>query len=266
MKWITLTAAALVAAAACADAALNEQPAKGEQQAQGAQPAKRGRRSRENTGGFIVRPAKGKVIRFANAQSAVQEGVLKSAAEEISQAIGVNIDVSRLEDANASPASLIDAKTGAAVVLRASGDSSAATIMVAPENGWAVVDVGALAKDGAGAEVLAERVRKELWRTTAIMLGASDSTFKPCLLEPVHSLAALDALKAKQVCPEPYGNIQRNAKDLGCGAPVFTTYRVACREGWAPAPTNDVQRAIWEETRKLPTKPIKIEFDPKKGK
>ena len=43
------------------------------------------------------------------------------------------------------------------------------------------------------------------------------------------------------------------------------TYREACREGWAPPPTNDLQRAIWEETRKLPEKPIKIEFDPPRG-
>ena len=28
------------------------------------------------------------------------------------------------------------------------------------------------------------------------------------------------------------------------------TYRSACEHGWAPAPTNDVQKAIWEEAKK----------------
>ena len=28
---------------------------------------------------------------------------------------------------------------------------------------------------------------------------------------------------------------------------IESTYRKACREGWAPAPTNDVQKAIWED-------------------
>jgi len=42
--------------------------------------------------------------------------------------------------------------------------------------------------------------------------------------------------------------------------------REACQEGWAPAPTNDIQKAIWNEVRQLPAKPIKIEFDPAKGK
>lgn len=228
--------------------------------------AKRSRRSRAYTGGFVMRPAQGKCIRFANAQSAVPESVLTAAAAEISRAIGINVEVSRLADANASPSTLRDKKTAAVVVIRAEKETSTPTMLVAPEDAWAVLNVGVLARDGAATEVLFERVRKELWRTTAIMLGASDSTFRPCLLEPVHSLAELDALKAKVVCPEPYGNIQRNAKDLGCGSPQFATYRAACREGWAPPPTNDLQRAIWEETRKLPAKPLKIEFDPVRGK
>jgi len=249
MRWTTLMVAALAAAMAFGDAATEKS-------------AKRSRRSREYTGGFVMRPAEGKAIRFANAQSAVAENVLQSAAREISRAVGIDIVVSKLDDANANPASLRDGNTAAAVIVRATKDSPAPTMVVAPEDAWAVLDVGALARDGATAEVLAERVRKELWRTTAIMLGASDSTFRPCLLEPVHSLAQLDALKAKQVCPEPYGSIQRNAKDLGCGSPVYTTYRQACQEGWAPAPTNDIQKAIWEQVKadkeRGPTNPITI--------
>ena len=45
-----------------------------------------------------------------------------------------------------------------------------------------------------------------------------------------------------------------------------TTYRKACHEGWAPPPTNEVQKAIWEQIHSSPDKPIKIEFDPKKDK
>ena len=42
----------------------------------------------------------------------------------------------------------------------------------------------------------------------------------------------------------------------------FATYRRACVEGWAPRPTNDVQRAIWRsvaaERVKGPANPIRI--------
>ena len=41
-----------------------------------------------------------------------------------------------------------------------------------------------------------------------------------------------------------------------------TTYREACQEGWAPQPTNDVQKAIWEQVKadkeRGPTNPITI--------
>ena len=45
-----------------------------------------------------------------------------------------------------------------------------------------------------------------------------------------------------------------------------TIYRRACQEGWAPAPTNDVQKAIWDKVHAIPKTPMKIEFDPKKGR
>lgn len=33
-----------------------------------------------------------------------------------------------------------------------------------------------------------------------------------------------------------------------------------------PAPTNEHQKAAWDEARKLPEKPIRTKFDPKKGR
>ena len=39
-----------------------------------------------------------------------------------------------------------------------------------------------------------------------------------------------------------------------------TIYQRACQEGWAPAPTNDVQKAIWEKVHAIPDKPITIEY------
>ncbi len=223
-------------------------------------------RSRKHTGGFVMRPASGKSIRFANAQTTVHESVLKGTAEHISQMLGLNFTVSGLDNANVDPATLRDDKTAAVVVIKASGNKDGTTMIVAPENGWSILDISPLVKDNPSTDKLAERVKKELWRTTAIMLGASDSNFKPCLLQPVHNLAQLDLLKAQQVCPEPYGAIQQNAAEFGCGRPSFVTYRTACKEGWAPAPTNDVQKAIWDEVHTIPSAPMKIKFDPKKGR
>ena len=43
-----------------------------------------------------------------------------------------------------------------------------------------------------------------------------------------------------------------------------SVYRKACEEGWAPAPTNDVQKAIWDKVHAMPTEPIKIKPETKK--
>ena len=46
----------------------------------------------------------------------------------------------------------------------------------------------------------------------------------------------------------------------------WVTYKKACQQGWAPAPTNNIQQAIWNRVHAAPKNPMKIEFDPKKGR
>ena len=55
-------------------------------------------------------------------------------------------------------------------------------------------------------------------------------------------------------------------KPLGVLPAQRATYMKACQEGWAPPPTNDVQKAVWEKVHAIPDKPITIEYDPKKDK
>ena len=43
-----------------------------------------------------------------------------------------------------------------------------------------------------------------------------------------------------------------------------TNYRTAVKEGWAPQPTNDVQKAIWDKVHAMPTEPLKIKSETKK--
>jgi hypothetical protein len=53
-------------------------------------------------------------------------------------------------------------------------------------------------------------------------------------------------------------------KPLGVLPAQRATYLKACEEGWAPAPTNDVQKAIWDKVHAMPTEPIKIKPETKK--
>ena len=49
------------------------------------------------------------------------------------------------------------------------------------------------------------------------------------------------------VGPMAFENIYTRGKALHVSAGGMVSYRQACKEGWAPAPTNDLQRGVWNE-------------------
>lgn len=216
------------------------------------------RKSIAELGGIVTMAPTGRVIRIENKQTRTASSVLESSAAVMSDALNLPVVVE-----SSGSKERLDA---AAVIVLEDRGADSPRVLVAPEEGWAAVNTEALAKDGASGEKYNLRVTREVWRALCIMLGASDSMFQPCLMAPVHSLADLDSLKCNVPSPEPFGKMLRNAKALGCTPAHRATYLGACREGWAPAPTNDIQRAIWNEVHKLPTEPIKIEPETKKVK
>ena len=81
-------------------------------------------------------------------------------------------------------------------------------------------------------------------------MGAANSNFEHCLLKPVLTPADLDALKSLSLSPEPFNKIMMQAQKLGITPLRTTSYRKAVEEGWAPAPTNVFQSAIWNALKK----------------
>ena len=199
------------------------------------------------TGGMIMAPAKGPSIIFLNTQKRVGEAVLSSTAEQLQMILRLPIAVTgkpSQEPVTEALAALADKKTAAVLVLADVPGYPA--LLVAPENRWVLVNVAALG-DGAA---LAERTQKEVWRAFGYLMGAAHSGNEACLLRPVFSAADLDALKAKTFCPEPLNKIMDQARKLDMKPVEMTTYRKAVEEGWAPAPANDAQRAIWDALKK----------------
>ena len=157
----------------------------------------------------------------------------------------------------------LDAKEAPATIELVERDGTDA-LAIFPESFKAVVNVKALAADGASASVVEERVGKELVRAGLFLMGSGYAMYN-CFAMPVTSLSELDALTARAPTPETMLHL-RGMRRIGVKEIRFATYRQACREGWAPQPTNDVQKAIWDEVHTLPKNPMKIEFDPKKGR
>ena len=132
-------------------------------------------------------------------------------------------------------------------------DASVLTLM--PEEFKATINVSALATDSATPDVIALRLQKEMSRAGLFLMGSGCS--RGDITKPIRGLKELDALQLFP--PHPETLMHLNAKGIaGVQLIRFASYDQACREGWAPAPTNDVQKAIWDEVHAIPTEPIKI--------
>lgn len=111
------------------------------------------------------------------------------------------------------------------------------------------------------------RMNAMLWRGFAFTAGGTAPFGFKCLMANVRTVKDIDALTAVSVCPPVVQNIvAHREQDFRFSLIRSGTYHEACLEGWAPAPTNDVQRKVWDRVHALPDKPLKIEYDPKKGR
>ena len=129
---------------------------------------------------------------------------------------------------------------------------------------WSAKTVDNLKTEAAKAKFYEARCRKEIMRGFVCAAGGVGSSF-PGNIMNVAKVEDLD-LCEEFVPFDKVGVVKQHLKDCGVIPRRFATYRTACREGWAPAPTNEVQRAIWDKVRAMPKKPMKIEFDPKNGR
>ena len=215
-------------------------------------------------GGWLDRPQNGKVVRVVNRQTKVDEKVVADFVQSASGMLSIAFETVKGE-AGKCYASDKDEKVGLWVVL----DEDAKCpikMLAAPDDRYVKVNVTALAADGATGEQLAARVGKELWRGLVYGLGGGNNDFPGCLMVPAPGLKELDGIAAQMPCPAPFNMMASTASKIGISRTGRVTYRQACREGWAPEPTNDYQKVIWNEVHSKPTKPLKIEFDKKRGK
>lgn len=226
-------------------------------------PAYRANRAKQLAaqGGLVTKVTAGKSIKIVNAQKKVKSSALNEVATLMTGMM--SLPVVLVETSEIDPSKLLDGDTAAVVVVR-EDVMSAPRLLVAPEDCWAVVNVTALAADGTDANYVQIRTAKEVYRALALVLGASDSMMQPSLMAPIHSIKDLDANPCIGLSPDTCNKMIENAGRLGVEMRRRTTYKRACEEGWAPAPTNDVQRAIWKKVHELPTEPIKIKPEAKK--
>ena len=198
-------------------------------------------------GGYIIQPVETRIVSIVSDPGAIDPAVLNDVADDIQRMLRIPVKVGGTDNVG--------------LTLEVSAGDGKEPLVVMPDNARARVNVKALASDGPSAAVLGTRVKKELWRGLIYALGGGNTFVPGCVMKQVTSLSDLDKL-ACTASPDAFNCAMEGASKLGMKQMRRVSYRKACVEGWAPAPTNEYQKVIWEkckaEANERPTNPLKI--------
>ncbi len=193
--------------------------------------------------GGIVRKTEGKGrIVYANLQQTVETKDIAKTMNVLGKFLRVRIDTldAKAEDVADVNKYLLgnDAKAVVIVVDNATDPA----ILVAPEDKWAKVNIGKF-KD----KNVKSRTQMELLRAFCYLCGGIGSEYNNPLTGFIGNPTQLDDSPVAELPIDVINRCSPYLKQLGVIPYIESTYRKACREGWAPAPTNAVQKAIWED-------------------
>lgn len=203
----------------------------------------------QRTGGWIVDRSfgKGKIV-FVNAQKSVPLDNVKQNAGKMEDYCRCVFDVQAKDKIDMSNIALVKSELNANALIALIESNELPGILVAPEENWGIVNVSKLNSDHPTDEVLGKRLKKEMWRAFGFIGGSSDSTMA-CVMSAVTDLQSLDALRAGNISPETMMRIEDHLAAIGVTQFRRGTYKDACRAGWAPAPTNEFQKAIFDAVK-----------------
>ena len=228
-------------------------------------PADRRAAAAEKAGGRIAIPNSQKgMISIVNAQQSIPQGEIEKAIAIISKADEYNFTIEAAESGG-DPISVVRKSKSPLTVAVVANDSTPA-LLVSPDEGWAVVNVSKLDEGlntpAAKEKFLAPRFRKQFIRAFVLACTGTGSQYKQNFFW-AKSIQDLDLFR-EFIPQDSANNCKERLADKGVTPLKYTVYIRACHEGWAPAPTNDVQKAIWDKVHAMPTEPLKIKPEEKK--
>lgn len=220
----------------------------------------------DEVGGWHVKPGsqRGKVA-VIDTQSAVDGKAIRDFVALLNSETLINFVYEKANPGD--PVALKTASKANVAVIVADNDTTPA-MLLAPEDYWGVVNVRKVSRnlktDRAKQKFLPSRTAKEVVRALSLLCGGGASQF-PGNLMNIAKLEDVDFCNGS-LPVDMIDKYQKYLAELGVTPAYKTIYEQACQEGWASQPTNDVQRKIWNVIHEIPSKPMKIKFDPNKKK
>lgn len=141
-------------------------------------------------------------------------------------------------------------------------DPALPRVAVAPDDRWGYCNMAQIFTDKT--QFFEARAKKMVARTFAMLCGGMSSSYAISLVGPMPDVKDLDVLPNENIPVDVTIRMNPYLEKFGITPAVLKPYKIACQEGWAPQPTNDVQKAIWDKVHAMPTEPLKIKPETKK--
>ena len=219
----------------------------------------------KKTGGFIHQPAEGPQTLLVDAR-AKPTATIDEVARVYQLATHLDAQVAKEARGDAAPLDFAKATMSAAkplmLVMVVDGVPNQPILSVFPEERVGIVNADKL-KGGDDPSAPEMRVMKETWRAIGFVGGLGFSPAENDIMQPLYSLKELDANRYPFIQPMNMARMYKMWKRFGVKKERRIPYRVAVQEGWAAQPTNEYQKAIWEQVKadkeRGPTNPITIQ-------
>ncbi len=222
----------------------------------------------KKTGGMVLRPGvRQGVIAIINEQKTINSTNFNRIAKTFERALRIKMPISnaakRLSSLRDIDGAFASSQADFAVIVVDHPDCDVA-LSVLPEKKYSIVNIAPLKTDARSEAFLISRTRKQIARGLLYVIGGACSASLLNVMGPIYSNAELDKIADDAIPVDVLARTFNYLKASGCETHAYVPYRTAVMQGWAPAPTNEYQKAIWEKVHALPTAPIKINPETRK--
>ena len=222
------------------------------------------RMSELHSGGIVEKPNAGRgTFLFVDSTKTLSEGMFARDFGILDRTLRVRPKIVRGCSVAVETASIVLKELNANAAVFVVTNTALPRLITASEEGWAIVNVTKLKEGNPSNDVLERRITVEVIRGLAQIFGSGNSGMS---MVAVASVKDIDDIHHPGFPASAMKTCMPQMKKLGFEPRVTATYSVACKQGWAPVPTNNIQKAIWDKVHAAPKNPMKIEFDPKKGR
>lgn len=211
-------------------------------------------------GGRLMVPGSFKgVIGIIDCASGIDRADINKLLATVGKEMKYNFKVASAAAKKGLPTKAEVESAGCDVAVFVVADESLPPSLVAVEDRWALVNLkklGAGLPDNAvGKRLYAARCRGELMRAFALVCGCGTSQYQGNVLD-VASVEEIDQTDPDALIFDMTQRCKQYLEHIGVTPKKLVSYSVACRQGWAPAPTNEVQQAIWDKVHSVPDQPL----------